>query len=501
MKLMGIDVGTTGVKVAVFDECGIMLGYGFQHYSVFLSKDNHVEQDAEVVWERTKDAMACAVLASGGDISAISLSVQGDAIIPIGSDHIALCNCILGMDYRSEDQTRLCVQLLGDRELYRITGMRPHPMNSLTKVMWFRQNRPDLNDTVYKYTTYADFILLKLGVNEPVIDLTMASRFMALDSSNKRWSNRILDTIAIDSELLSRPCPSAQIVGIIDKLLASELGISQKAKIVSGGHDQTCAAFGAGIIGDEFTALDSHGTAEVVSTAFRTVKNSDAMYKGFFPCTLYVIDGYYFTFALNHTGGILFQWLRDVICEKDIDRANELGIDPYTYLIDKAPEEPSKVLVLPHFNGSGTPICDLESKGAFIGLSLKTTREDLVKAVLDSLTYEMKQNICFLREVGIEINKLRCVGGAAKSDKWMQIKADILGIEIETLSIRESACLGAAMLAGIAEGVFSSAQEASSIVKVKRCFVPNEEKNYLYDKKYHTYSQLYGALRSINHDL
>jgi len=500
MKCMGIDVGTTGVKAAVFDEAGSILGYGFQNYGILFSEGKCAEQDAEHVWACTKKTMAAAAAAAGPDIAAISLSTQGDAVIPIDRDRNALHPAILGMDYRTEAEADRCAALFGDKALFKKTGMRPHPLNSLTKMMWLQEHRPGIRDRLYKYTTYADYILLKLGADEPVIDLSMASRVMALDLASKEWDPDILDKTGIGAELLSKAVPSGVAVGKLARAISEETGIRPGAVIVTGGHDQPCAALGAGVT-QEGIALDSHGTAEVLSTAFETAQLGDCMYSSYFPCTYHVVPNRFFSFALNHTGGILLQWLRDNFCGPDVEQAKFLNIDPYTYMIESAPEGPASVMILPHFNGSGTPWCDLKSKGAILGLTMDTTRQDVIKAVLDSLTYEMKINLERLGEAQVEIRRLRCVGGAAKSAKWMQLKADILGCTVETLAVREAACLGAAMLAASAAGAYASPMEALAMVQLDQRFEPNVISRQLYENKYRTYCKIYDTLKQLNHIL
>lgn len=498
MKFMGIDVGTTGVKAAVFNENGAMLGYGFQGYGILFGEGKQAEQDAEAVWACTRKVMAQAAAQAGGDIAAIGLSTQGDAVIPIDREGNALHPAILGMDYRTQPEAEACARMIGDRYLFEKTGMRSHPMNSLMKIMWFQEHFGDFSGKLWKYTTYADFLLLKLGAEEPVIDLSMASRVMALDLETKAWDTGILQAVGIDIETLSKPVPSGVVVGALKNTVAEETGIRERAKVVTGGHDQPCAALGAGIVG-EGTALDSHGTAEVLSTAFQERRTNDRMYSSFYPVTYHVVPDRFFTFALNHTGGILLQWVRDTLCGEDVQKARELEMDPYTYLIEQAPELPSQVMVLPHFNGSGTPWCDMKSKGAFLGLSMDTTRGDLVKGTLDSLTYEMRINLERFQESHIPVERIRCVGGAAKSRKWLKLKADILGCTVETLKVREAACLGAAMLAASAFGMYTSPLDALPMVRIQERFEPDGDRRAEYEEKYRVYAGIYETLKKVNH--
>ena len=498
MHLLGLDVGTTGCKAVVFDLEGNIKGYGFHEYDVICEKPGWAEQDPERVWQLTKEVIRKAVSESGvKDIRALSLSVQGDAVIPVDRDMRPLHNTLLGMDYRSVRQGEYCAERIGDRALFDITGMRPHPMNSLTKILWFKDHTPEIYGKTYKFMTYADFILSRLGA-EPVIDFTMASRTMAFDLQEKKWSGRILDAVGMDENLLSRAVPSGEVVGEINPSLADDLGLPHGVLLVAGGHDQTCAALGAGVV-EENIAIDSHGTAEVVSTAFNRLMLNDFMYNGYYPCYCHTKRDMYFTFSLNHIGGILLKWYRDTLGYADVCDAEKEGVDVYKLMDDKIPQGPSPILVLPHFNGSGTPWCDLDSKGAILGLTMATTRHEIVKGIMDSLTYELRINIETMKNAGIKIDELHCVGGGAKSPVWLQIKADVTGCRVATLKVREAACLGAAILAGTAAGGYGSVDEgAGQTVSVKNIYEPNDRSSRLYNEKYGVYREIYHTLKEIN---
>ncbi len=501
MHILGIDVGTTGAKAVVFDLDGVVKGYGFEEYNIICDKTGYAEQDSEKVWNLTKAVIRQAVAQSCiGDIKALSLSVQGDAIIPVDRNIKPLHNTLLGMDYRSVQQADECSSLFGERELFNRTGMRPHPMNSLTKILWFKQNAPAVYSKTYKFMTYADFILSRLGA-EPVIDYTMASRTMAFNLVEKRWDTRILDTLGISVDLLSRVVPSGEIVGKIDAALALELGVPEDMLLVSGGHDQSCAALGAGVVRENI-AIDSHGTAEVLSTAFHSAQLNDCMYNAYYPCYAHVKKDMYFSFALNHIGGILLKWYRDNLGYAEVVEAEKTGVGIYKLMEEKAPKGPSSIMVLPHFNGSGTPWCDLDSKGAILGLTMATTRHDIVKGILDSLTYELRINIDTMKKAGIRIDELRCVGGGAKSPVWLQIKANITGCKVATLEVREAACLGAAILAGTAAGGYASLDEGvEKTVRLKDEYVPDPASQKLYDEKYAVYTEIYETLKKLNKKL
>lgn len=498
MHLLGVDIGTTGCKATVFDLEGNVLGYGFQEYDVLYSQPGWAEQDPRQVWQCTKTVIRQAVHSSGGkEIKALSLSVQGDAVIPVDKRLAPLHNALLGMDYRSYPQAQYCEQLIGSKRLFEITGMRSHPLNSLTKILWFKEYRPDIYKAAWKFTTYADFILALLGA-ELVIDYTMASRTMAFALDQLWWSKEILESLDVNPQVLSRPVPSGEVVGTLSPQVAQELGLTTQVKLVSGGHDQACAALGAGAV-TRGIAINSTGTAEVISTTLEYPLLNEVMYDAFYPCYCYVKKGMYFTFALNHVGGILLRWYRDNFGQREIMEAQRQGLDPYDLIVNSVPEGPSSIMVLPHFNGSGTPVCDIQSKGAILGLTLATTKHDIVKAILEGLTYEMKINLETMEKAGISIRELRAVGGGAKSPVWLQVKADITGYPVLTLKSMEAACLGAALLAGTAIGAYPSLEEGvKATVKVKEVYEPRAPYVQQYQEKYQTYKAIYPTLKALN---
>lgn len=497
MKLLGVDIGTTGVKAAVFDEDGHLLGYGFHEYDVLASEPGYAEQDAELVWQFTKTVMADAARQAGGDIAAVSLSTQGDAIIPMDIHRRALCRAQLGMDYRGIKENDEIIRLFGERVLFDKTGIRPHPLNALIKIMWFMNHRPQMHEKVWKYATYADFILAKMGSDDAVIDNTMASRTMCFDLKTFSWSQEILTAVGLDVSCLSKPVPSGTVVGQFSVDLCAELGIEYGAKIVTGGHDQPCAALGAGI-DQENRALDSHGTAEVLSTALKEPRTDDIMFDSFYPCYCHVVKGMYFTFALNHTGGILLKWYRDNLGYAEVVKAEQSGERSFEQIVKSVPDGPSPLLVLPHFSGSGTPTCDIRSKGAIVGLTMSSSRHDIAKGIMDSLAFELRNNLVTMKKAGMNIDQLLCVGGGARSTIDLQLKADVTGLPVSTLQIREAACLGASILAGTGIGLYSNTHEATALIKQDMTYYPDQKMHERYNEKYSLYSCLYPALKSIN---
>ena len=491
---IGFDLGTTNCKAIVLSENGTVLGAAAQEYPVRYPQPGYAEQDASLVWQLAKEVMQVAVKRSGvRAVKAISLSVQGDAVIPVDQKLNPLFPALLGMDYRSLPQTKRCQAIFGDQALFERTGMRPHPMNALTKILWLKEERPDIFRKTWKFMTYADFLLSKLGAG-PVIDQTMASRTMAFDLLQKDWSKPILDRLEIPVEKLSRPVPSGTAVGKINPVVKEELGLGGEPLLVTGGHDQTCAALGAGGI-KEGIGVDSSGTAEVLFTAFSQPLRSEKMFSAYYPCYLHAKPDMYCSFSLNHTGGVVYQWFRDQFCGEEEREARRRGMSVYDLINEQMPPQPTNLYLLPHFRGSGSPTCALDAKGSVFGLTLNTTKGEIAKAILEGLTYELRLNLETMQQAGINIREIIAVGGGAKSPGWLRMKTNITGRPLKILKNKEAAPLGAGILAGVGCGHYRSFEEAvDTMVKVERVYEPDPAECRVYEEHYEVYRRLYAAV-------
>jgi len=497
MTLMGLDIGTTGCKAQVIDEEGRRLGYAFREYGVDTDPRGKAEQDAEAVWQAAVEVMRTAAAEAGASsIGALSLSVQGDAVIPVDKAGKALHPAILGMDYRSTVQSEQCSRILGERKLFDITGMRPHPMNSLTKILLLRDIAPEVYRRSEKITTYADFILGKLGA-PGITDLTMASRTMAWDLDKAEWSDDILGALDVNPELFSRAVPSGTAVGTLAPEVAAATGMSAKVILAAGGHDQPCAALGSGVTGPG-RGVVSTGTAEVFSCAFSEGAGRSELYEGYYPEYIYTLPDYHFTFSLNHIGGILLKWYRDNFCDAEVREAAEKGLSAYRLLDEGMPANPTNLYFLPHLNGSGTPWCDMDSRGALLGLTMNSSRHDVAKAILESLTYELALNLETMESAGLGIDEIIAVGGGASSAPWLRLKADILNRPIMVPENPEAGSLGAAILAGNAAGRWKASEAAPEIARVKNTIEPDGEQSRIYRNRLDTYRLIYPALEEVN---
>lgn len=498
--LVGLDVGTTGVKAVVFDDCATLLSTAFEEYEVVTGSSGKAEQDAEGVWKSARSVLIRAIVSGGiKSVKAIGISVQGDAVIPIDRNGRALAFALLGMDYRSAKAAQEFAGAFGDRSLYERTGMRPHAMNSITKIRFLRTLSPDVFDQAHAFVTYAEFMAMKL-CGECVIDVTMASRTMAYDLRTGDWDERLLAFAGVDRQRLGTIKDAGTVIGQLSADIAKDAGLSERPMICTGAHDQCCAALGSGVI-EPTLAVVSTGTAQVFSTCLGEVTTTEGMYRSFFPCYRHALAHTYFTFSLNHVGGILLRWFKDTFCAKEIIEAQRRGMDIYQYLDQTMAQDPQQLFILPHFNGSGTPWCDMDATGAIVGLTLSTGIGQLYRALLESQTYELALNIEAMGASGIAIETISAVGGGSKSSQWLQIKANILDRQVRVPVCRESAALGAAILAGSAIGLFKDGREgADRMVGFRKAYDPQPERVRIYRELLDRYRKLYPALKNLREE-
>jgi len=372
MSLIGLDIGTTGCKAIVFSSEGKILGQGAREYSILTPHPNWAEQDAEQVWQLAWDALREAVATADDDPpQALALSCQGEAVSPVDESGIALRAAILGMDTRTDAENEWLVERFGAENLFNRTGMPVHTINTLPKLLWLRRNEPEIWKTAQQFLLYEDFFLRRMG-GKAAISHCLASRTQMYDLGTGDWADDILTECGIDPQRLATLAPDGGgVVGTMQQDLAEELGLSGEVLLVSGGHDQACAATGSGVV-EAGLAMVSTGAAEVVEVAMDTPTLDEALREGNISVYRHVVPGLYLAMTLNHSGGLLLRWYRDTVCQWEREQARTSGQDAYELILDDAPPGPTSLMVLPHFSGSGTPWLDTSSKGAILGLTFAT---------------------------------------------------------------------------------------------------------------------------------
>ena len=505
MTLIGLDIGTTGCKAIVFDVQGRILGQAAREYAIWMPHPHWAEQNAERVWqlawESLEEAVAQAADPGGAGPPALALSVQGEAVIPVDGQGRALRPAILGMDTRTGAENEWLAERLGGEALFRRTGMPIHTINTLPKLLWLQRNEPEVWSSAQQFLLYEDFLLRRLG-GQATIGHCLASRTQMYDLAAGDWAGDLLEACQIDVGRLAPLAPAeGGVVGAMRPELAHALGLQGEVLLVSGGHDQACAALGSGVIAAG-RAMVSTGTAEVVEVATETPALSDALREGGISIYRHVVLGLYLAMTLNHSGGLLLRWFRDTLCRWEREWAEETDQDAYDVILSDVPEGPTGLLVLPHLAGSGTPWLDTESRGAILGLTFATTQGEIAKALLEGLCFELRTNLDLLRAAGAAIDELHAVGGGARSPLWLQLKADICGVPLRVPQVTDAACLGAALLAGVGVGAYPDLRSAvAQTVHLERRIEPLAESVVAYEARYELHRQVYPALKDLQRQL
>ena len=483
MIIGGLDVGTTGCKLTAFDHEGNFIYNSYKEYDVSRKNGEH-EIDADVIFSSVCDVIRDT--AKNCELHAIGVTTFGETFVVLDENDNVLLPSMLYTDPRGEKEcTELCSKL-GEKRLTYIAGVKPHQMFSLPKIMWIKNNLPQIYEKARKILLVEDYIVYKL-CGKACIDYSLAARTMAFDIRKKCWSDEILDAAGVDKKLLSEAVPAFNVAGNLKKDIAEKLGIKGTVKIVNGAHDQVASAVGAGVF-EKGQAVDGTGTVECVTPVFDAIPENELLYDEGYSVVPYVFDGTYVCYAFSFTGGATLKWFRDNFSK---DKS-------YKELDAEVKDGPSGIMILPHFAGAANPYMDNGSKAAMIGLTLEHTATDIYKALMEGVTYEILTNIEHLMSAEIEIQKLFATGGGATSEKWLQIKADILNRPITSLSAKEVGACGTCMMAGVAIGVFRDLYEARKIfVKENKTFVPNPENVERYKKISDAYKKIYHSVRPI----
>lgn len=493
MSLVGIDVGTTGCKAVCFDTNGHSLAYAYTEYGR-RNSSNICEIIPEEIFSAVLSVLARLVAqCRPQDIKAIAVSSFGESFVAVSRLGQAIHNAILLTDPRGREECEELITRLGADRIMASTGVKPHPMYSASKLMWLMRRKPDEFKKLWRVFLIEDYVLWKLGA-EPCIDPAVASRTMLFDVIQKRWDAGLLDAVGINQAVLSTPVPPGAVVGRLSSSVSSLTGLPGQALLVMGSHDQICACVGSasGLPGK---AVYGMGTSECVTPVFGRPVMDQGFLENNYACVPHAVGGYYATYAFNTSGGSLISWFKGNFAKHLERAAGGPGESVYQILERGAAVRPSPVMVLPHIAGTGTPDLDPLARGAILGLSLDSSLEDIYRAVLEGVAFEMRYNLEHLERFGVSVSELRAVGGGARSRLWLQIKATVLGCKIVTLDLDEAGAAGAAIFAGIAAGEYASANEAAVLfAREKETFVPEHALRAHYNERYNHYKAMRALL-------
>lgn len=499
MKIAGLDIGTTGCKCTVFDEQGKFLDKAYRDYPVKRTVGGH-EIDISVMMEGVYASIR-KMTEKYPDIAGIGVTSFGETFVCVDETGKPLHPAMLYTDPRGREECRELAEKLGEKRIASITGVRPHEMYSISKIMWLKRHRPEVYAAARRIFLMEDYVVYHL-TGKAQIDYSLAARTMAFDIRGLTWSSEIFQAADVDMELMSEPVPTGTAAGTICPQAAGATGLREDTLVVSISHDQVAAAVGAGAF-DGSVAVDGAGTVECLTPVYEGMPDMDVMYQGYFAVVPYVVPGKYVAYAFSYTGGALIQWCTRNLAKKETELARALGISVNEYLekeytAQRGEEEPSGLLVLPHFAGAATPYMDTGSKGAILGLTTSSTAADIYRGCMEGVVYEMYLNMQSLKESGIHFGKIHATGGGAHSAQWMQMKADMLNLPLVALKTVDAGTVGSAMLTGIAIGLFQNLEDAAEhMVEEIKTYEPRQQMHERYREIYDKYKKVYQAVRGL----
>ncbi len=501
MSLLAIDIGSSRCKAVLFSASGEILAQCSRLYAPEFPQPSFAEMNPDIFWEAVQAVSRSAAnlqqqdLQQQDPIEAVCLSSHGETLIPASPASTALRPAILNIDTRAAEESAWCERHLGRMRLFQLTGHSSHPMYPVPKLLWLRKHEPELFREAPIFLSVISYILVKLGL-PPYVDYSLASRFMAFDICNKRWSEEILSLLNLPEDCLPIPISAGTIVGELSAEAARTLGLRQGTPMVVGGHDQACGSLGMGVIASGRVS-DSMGTYECIAvTSDKPHLNEEALtYNLNSYC--HVLPGKFITLAY-FPSGIMLQWFYDLLYPSDADDSGGSEEARYVALESLAPEQPSGLLVLPYLIGTCNPDFNPHARGAIFGLTRSSHRGYIYKGILEGVACELSAMTgMFDRALG-ESADIYATGGGSRSPLGMRLRAAMTGRTFHLMSCPESVCLGGAIFAAVAVGLYPSISQAvKHMVREEQTVAPDEEMAEVYRPVKTQYDHLRSMLSAL----
>ena len=494
MYLLGIDIGTSATKTVLFDHSGKPVSSASAEYPLYQPKNGWAEQEPADWWNAVCETAKKVV--SGIDpreIDGIGLSGQMHGLVLLDQEDRVLRRSIIWCDQRTGAQAEKLNELIGEKGLIEITANPALTGFTAAKILWVKENEPQIWAKIAKIMLPKDYIRYMLN-GEFATEVSDAGGMQLLDVPKRRWSEKMLKALEIDEKKLPKVFESIEISGKVCNTAAEMTGLAAGTPVAGGGGDQAAGAIGSGIVksGAASCALGSSGV--VFAVADKPLIDP----KGRIHTLCHAIPDTWHVMGVAQASGLSLKWLRDNFFGDVCATAGLMKVDPY-YLMDKMAEKvpvgADGLLYLPYLMGERTPHRDPDARGVFFGLSAAHGRVEMIRAVLEGVAFSLCDSLSIMRELGIRVDFVRVAGGGAKSALWKQIIADCFDCELRTLATDEGPALGVALLAGVGSGVYKSVPEAcEAAVHDRASILPNPENISKYRSFYELYQRLYRSL-------
>ena len=495
--LIGIDIGTSGTKTVLFDERGNTVEACTIEYPLYQPENGWAEQHPSDWWNAAKDTIKQVINKSGvscDDIKGVGLSGQMHGLVMLDKNGEVLRPSIIWCDQRTGNECEEITSLVGADRLLSITANPALTGFTASKIMWVKNNEPEIYGKCARILLPKDYIRFKL-TGEFATEVSDASGMQLLDVPNRCWSDEVLGKLEIDKSLLGKVYESPEVTGTVSAEASKLTGLEKGTIVVGGAGDNAAAAVGTGIVrdGKAFTTI---GTSGVVYAHLSKIAIEPAGRVHTFCCA---VPGAWHVMGVTQSAGLSLQWFRNNFCESEITTAGGMDVDPY-YLMDKEAERITigcdRLIYLPYLMGERTPHIDPSCRGVFFGLSAIHTKAHMIRSVMEGVAFSLRDCVELLRGMGIFTDEMLICGGGAASSLWRQMLADIYNCRVKTLVTREGPALGVAILAGVGAGIYDSVEEAcDAIIRTNKPQSPIEGNNAVYENYYSVYRGLYPALK------
>lgn len=496
--LIGVDLGTSGTKTVLFAEDGTVAASCTIEYPLYQPQNGWAEQDPLDWWNAVCDTTKVVIAKAGisaSEIKGVGLSGQMHGLVMLDKSGNVLRKSIIWCDQRTAKECEEITQKVGAGNLIKITANPALTGFTASKIMWVKNNEPALYEKCAHILLPKDFIRYKL-TGEFATEVSDASGMQLLDVPNRKWSDQVLDALEIDKSLLGKVYESPEITGKVTKAASDLTGLAEGTAVVGGAGDNAAAAVGTGTVfdGKAFTTI---GTSGVV---FAHTSKLSIDPKGRVHTFCCAVPGAWHVMGVTQGAGLSLKWFRDNFCHEEMIAAAGMKKDPY-FLMDKQAEQipigSDRLLYLPYLMGERTPHLDPNCRGVFFGLSAMHTRQHLLRAVMEGVTFSQRDSVEVLREMGVSIKEMLACGGGGSSALWRQMLADVYGCPVKTVVSKEGPALGVAILAGAGTGVYSSVQDGcAAVIKTNPPQNPISQNSEEYEKFYNIYRALYPALKN-----
>ena len=493
--LMGIDVGTTGSKTLLIDEGGEVVASSTVEYPMYTPHPLWAEQDPADWWQATvKSIQRVLADAEASEVKGLGLTGQMHGLVLLDNSGEVLRPCIMWNDQRTGPQCAAITEKLGDDKLIEWTANPVLPGFTAPKVVWVRENEPQVYARVAKVLLPKDFIRYKL-TGEFATDKAGASGTSLFNVVERTWSQEMIEALDIPAQWLSPSFEGPEVTGTVTPQIAELIGLPEGLPVIAGGGDQAAQAVGTGIVQQGLVSV-TLGTSGVV---FAHTDEPQVDPQGRLHSFCHAVPGKWHVMGVMLSAGGSFRWFRDALGRLEKATAGLTNRDPYEYLTAEAARAPvgsEGLIFLPYLTGERTPYPDPNARGVFFGLTIRHDKPHLVRAVLEGVAYGLRDSLELVRDFGLEIEQVRASGGGARSALWCQILADVFATELVTINVTEGAAYGAALLAGVGAGVYSSVEEAcEATIRVVTSTEPRPEHVKLYNAYYPVYRSLYRVLK------